>query len=174
MAKGKSALGRWRILNLSCASLRRSLRTAGTHACWAEMALSVFFPQIHCGCAAGLQGNSPHPLCSCPRLSPFLLAYVYADTSTWPSRFLPGSDKSELSVREGQPQISGGCHRGHLADAKYIFPFVPKLGWKFYDADDYHSEENRIKMGKGVPLSDQVTSATGVRYGCNTPPHPLA
>lgn len=30
-----------------------------------------------------------------------------------------------------------------------------KLGWKFYDADDYHSEENRRKMGKGVPLSDQ-------------------
>ncbi|XP_034365456.1 putative gluconokinase isoform X1 [Arvicanthis niloticus] len=30
-----------------------------------------------------------------------------------------------------------------------------KLGWKFYDADDYHSEENRIKMGNGVPLSDQ-------------------
>ncbi|XP_059118804.1 probable gluconokinase isoform X1 [Peromyscus eremicus] len=30
-----------------------------------------------------------------------------------------------------------------------------KLGWKFYDADDYHSEENRMKMGKGVPLSDQ-------------------
>ncbi|XP_036042698.1 probable gluconokinase isoform X3 [Onychomys torridus] len=30
-----------------------------------------------------------------------------------------------------------------------------KLGWKFYDADDYHSEENRMKMRKGVPLSDQ-------------------
>ncbi|XP_038951918.2 probable gluconokinase isoform X4 [Rattus norvegicus] len=30
-----------------------------------------------------------------------------------------------------------------------------ELGWKFYDADDYHSEENRIKMGKGVPLNDQ-------------------
>nr|XP_048303654.1 probable gluconokinase isoform X3 [Myodes glareolus] len=30
-----------------------------------------------------------------------------------------------------------------------------KLGWKFYDADDYHSEENRMKMGRGVPLSDQ-------------------
>ncbi|XP_021036236.1 probable gluconokinase isoform X1 [Mus caroli] len=30
-----------------------------------------------------------------------------------------------------------------------------KLGWKFYDADDYHSEENRIKMATGVPLSDQ-------------------
>ncbi|XP_037653833.1 probable gluconokinase [Choloepus didactylus] len=30
-----------------------------------------------------------------------------------------------------------------------------KLGWKFYDADDYHPEENRIKMGKGIPLNDQ-------------------
>ncbi|XP_062937218.1 probable gluconokinase isoform X3 [Cynocephalus volans] len=30
-----------------------------------------------------------------------------------------------------------------------------ELGWKFYDADDYHPEENRMKMGKGIPLSDQ-------------------
>ncbi|XP_045696417.1 probable gluconokinase isoform X1 [Phyllostomus hastatus] len=30
-----------------------------------------------------------------------------------------------------------------------------ELGWKFYDADDYHPEENRIKMGKGIPLNDQ-------------------
>ncbi|XP_063099609.1 probable gluconokinase isoform X2 [Cavia porcellus] len=29
------------------------------------------------------------------------------------------------------------------------------LGWKFYDADDYHPEENRAKMRKGIPLSDQ-------------------
>nr|XP_048303653.1 probable gluconokinase isoform X2 [Myodes glareolus] len=33
--------------------------------------------------------------------------------------------------------------------------FLVMLGWKFYDADDYHSEENRMKMGRGVPLSDQ-------------------
>ncbi|XP_059118808.1 probable gluconokinase isoform X4 [Peromyscus eremicus] len=38
-----------------------------------------------------------------------------------------------------------------------------KLGWKFYDADDYHSEENRMKMGKGVPLSDQ---RCGLRTSC--------
>ncbi|XP_052584708.1 probable gluconokinase isoform X4 [Peromyscus californicus insignis] len=38
-----------------------------------------------------------------------------------------------------------------------------KLGWKFYDADDYHSEENRMKMGKGVPLSDQ---RCGLRTAC--------
>ncbi|XP_035946480.1 putative gluconokinase isoform X1 [Halichoerus grypus] len=30
-----------------------------------------------------------------------------------------------------------------------------ELGWKFYDADDYHPEENRMKMGKGIPLKDQ-------------------
>uniref|UniRef100_A0A8C2UUN1 Gluconokinase n=1 Tax=Chinchilla lanigera TaxID=34839 RepID=A0A8C2UUN1_CHILA len=30
-----------------------------------------------------------------------------------------------------------------------------ELGWKFYDADDYHPEENRMKMRNGVPLSDQ-------------------
>ncbi|KAM5328332.1 putative gluconokinase isoform 3-T7 [Glossophaga mutica] len=33
-----------------------------------------------------------------------------------------------------------------------------ELGWKFYDADDYHPEENRIKMGKGIPLNDQRCS----------------
>lgn len=35
------------------------------------------------------------------------------------------------------------------------FPLFLKLGWKFYDADDYHPEENRAKMGKGIPLTDQ-------------------
>ncbi|KAJ6669617.1 hypothetical protein lerEdw1_000166 [Lerista edwardsae] len=34
----------------------------------------------------------------------------------------------------------------HLAD---------KLGWKFYDGDDYHPEENRKKMAEGIPLNDQ-------------------
>uniref|UniRef100_A0A452TDI5 gluconokinase n=1 Tax=Ursus maritimus TaxID=29073 RepID=A0A452TDI5_URSMA len=33
-----------------------------------------------------------------------------------------------------------------------------KLGWKFYDADDYHPEENRVKMGRGIPLNDQRCS----------------
>lgn len=27
-------------------------------------------------------------------------------------------------------------------------------GWKFDDADDYHSEENRQKMATGIPLND--------------------
>ncbi|XP_069891617.1 probable gluconokinase isoform X1 [Dipodomys merriami] len=30
-----------------------------------------------------------------------------------------------------------------------------ELGWKFYDADDYHPEENRRKMEKRIPLNDQ-------------------
>ncbi|NXX23187.1 GNTK gluconokinase, partial [Podargus strigoides] len=29
------------------------------------------------------------------------------------------------------------------------------LGWKFYDADDYHSPENKKKMAAGIPLSDE-------------------
>ncbi|XP_069086059.1 probable gluconokinase isoform X6 [Pleurodeles waltl] len=32
-----------------------------------------------------------------------------------------------------------------------------KLGWKFYDADDYHPEENKAKMAKGIPLDDQFS-----------------
>ncbi|MXQ93516.1 hypothetical protein E5288_WYG001826 [Bos mutus] len=30
-----------------------------------------------------------------------------------------------------------------------------ELGWKFYDADDYHPEENLMKMQKGIPLNDE-------------------
>ncbi|NXJ25186.1 GNTK gluconokinase, partial [Dicrurus megarhynchus] len=29
------------------------------------------------------------------------------------------------------------------------------LGWKFYDADDYHPLENRKKMAEGIPLNDE-------------------
>jgi len=29
-----------------------------------------------------------------------------------------------------------------------------KLGWKYFEGDDYHSKENVEKMSKGVPLSD--------------------
>jgi len=29
-----------------------------------------------------------------------------------------------------------------------------KLGWAFFDADDFHSEANRQKMGHGIPLTD--------------------
>ncbi|KAM8983651.1 LOW QUALITY PROTEIN: putative gluconokinase [Ara ararauna] len=30
-----------------------------------------------------------------------------------------------------------------------------KLGWKFYDADDYHSPENKKKMAEGIALNDE-------------------
>ncbi|KAM6289660.1 putative gluconokinase [Aegotheles albertisi] len=30
-----------------------------------------------------------------------------------------------------------------------------KLGWKFYDADDYHSPANKKKMAEGIPLNDE-------------------
>ncbi|KFV15179.1 putative gluconokinase, partial [Tauraco erythrolophus] len=29
------------------------------------------------------------------------------------------------------------------------------LGWKFYDADDYHPPENKKKMAEGIPLNDE-------------------
>jgi gluconokinase len=29
-----------------------------------------------------------------------------------------------------------------------------KLGWDFFDADDFHPAENIAKMGSGIPLSD--------------------
>ena len=29
-----------------------------------------------------------------------------------------------------------------------------KLGWQFYDADDFHPEANKSKMGEGFPLDD--------------------
>ncbi|XP_043939626.1 probable gluconokinase isoform X2 [Protopterus annectens] len=35
--------------------------------------------------------------------------------------------------------------------ARYMF----QLGWKFYDADDYHPVQNKEKMASGVPLNDQ-------------------
>ncbi len=29
-----------------------------------------------------------------------------------------------------------------------------ELGWRFFDADDFHPETNREKMSKGIPLND--------------------
>ena len=29
------------------------------------------------------------------------------------------------------------------------------LGWDFYDADDLHSESNRVKMAQNIPLTDE-------------------
>ena len=30
-----------------------------------------------------------------------------------------------------------------------------ELGWDFYDADDLHSESNRLKMAQNIPLTDE-------------------
>jgi gluconokinase len=30
-----------------------------------------------------------------------------------------------------------------------------RLGWEFYDADDFHSSANIAKMANGIPLSDE-------------------
>lgn len=61
------------------------------------------------------------------------------------------------------PRAAGGEEGGRVGStACHIHPFFTlflKLGWKFYDADDYHPEENRVKMGEGIPLNDQVTLA---------------
>ncbi|NWU86333.1 GNTK gluconokinase, partial [Onychorhynchus coronatus] len=37
------------------------------------------------------------------------------------------------------------------------------LGWKFYDADDYHPLENKKKMAGGIPLNDEVPWINPVR-----------
>ncbi|KAG8455285.1 hypothetical protein GDO86_001473 [Hymenochirus boettgeri] len=37
----------------------------------------------------------------------------------------------------------------------------PLLGWKFYDADDYHPLENKLKMSQGIPLNDQTAKRKG-------------
>lgn len=77
----------------------------------------------------------------------------------------PGWGGVRKKVAGSFPQLPGGmsdsCHMGHTACRTHPVTLFLKLGWKFYDADDYHPEENRIKMGKGIPLNDQVTFATG-------------
>ena len=50
-------------------------------------------------------------------------------------------------------------HMGRMSCYIPSFTLFLKLGWKFYDADDYHPEENRMKMQKGIPLNDEVRCA---------------
>jgi gluconokinase len=42
-----------------------------------------------------------------------------------------------------------GCGKTSLAKALAL-----KLGWDFYDADDFHPPENVAKMAGGIPLDD--------------------
>ncbi|KAJ1059132.1 hypothetical protein K5549_007933 [Capra hircus] len=50
----------------------------------------------------------------------------------------------------------GAHHMGRMTCYIPSFTLFLKLGWKFYDADDYHPEENRMKMQKGIALNDKV------------------
>src|SRR5215210_4053048 len=34
------------------------------------------------------------------------------------------------------------------------YALAHKLGWDFFDADDFHTPENIAKMASGIPLSD--------------------
>lgn len=49
-----------------------------------------------------------------------------------------------------------------------------KLGWNFYDADDFHPKENIEKINKGIPLTDEdrLPWLMAIRYfieGMNEP-----
>lgn len=59
-------------------------------------------------------------------------------------------------------------HMGRMSCYIPSFTLFLKLGWKFYDADDYHPEENRMKMQKGIPLNDEVRCAVCFyfQHGC--------
>jgi gluconokinase len=46
-----------------------------------------------------------------------------------------------------------GCGKSSVAKA-----LANKLGWDFYDADDFHPPENVAKMASGIPLSDSDRS----------------
>lgn len=47
--------------------------------------------------------------------------------------------------------LMGVCGVGKTTIGRLL---AARTGWKFEDADDYHSEENRRKMAAGVPLTD--------------------
>lgn len=71
---------------------------------------------------------------------------------------------SFLLQLEDCPEAAGGEEGGRGAGSPTChvclsFTLFLQLGWKFYDADDYHPEENRMKMRNGIPLNDQVMLA---------------
>jgi gluconokinase len=48
--------------------------------------------------------------------------------------------------------LMGVCGIGKTTIGKL---FSALTGWKFEDADDYHSQQNREKMASGIPLTDE-------------------
>jgi gluconokinase len=48
--------------------------------------------------------------------------------------------------------VMGVTGSGKTAVGKVL---ANQLGWKFFDADDYHSAANKDKMRRGIPLTDQ-------------------
>jgi gluconokinase len=59
-----------------------------------------------------------------------------------------------------------GCGKTTIGKA-----LAARLGWDFYDADDFHPAENITKMASGVPLNDDdrmpwLTSLHDLVYSC--------
>ena len=48
--------------------------------------------------------------------------------------------------------IMGVSGAGKTTVGRYL---AKELGWKFFDADDFHSAANKDKMSRGVPLTDE-------------------
>lgn len=47
--------------------------------------------------------------------------------------------------------LMGVCGTGKTTIGQML---ADKLAWQFTDADDYHSEQNRVRMQAGIPLTD--------------------
>lgn len=48
--------------------------------------------------------------------------------------------------------VMGVCGSGKTTLGRAL---AKRLGWEFLDADDFHSEENKRKMGSGISLTDE-------------------
>lgn len=65
------------------------------------------------------------------------------------------SDEVQYSVILSIPHFC--IHALRQADVMNgLLHSIPQLKWKFADADDYHSEENKAKMSQRIPLTDEV------------------
>ena len=67
--------------------------------------------------------------------------------------FLHNSSKSTLDTKANSIiiVIMGVAGSGKTTLGKAL---CSRLGWSFYDGDDFHSAENVEKMSQGIPLSD--------------------